>query len=137
MRFYEFDVAEITAAGPPNLDLALDPKLSWALRHRQQFPVNVNSASRHLLLRVPGFGVKTVDHLLQARRWHRIRLHDLARLRVPLKQALPFIETADHTPRPRELESDNLRARFAPPGKQLDLFTSSAAESSVAGVPPA
>ncbi len=127
LRFYEFSVGEITSPAAPNLDLEIDPKLSWALRNRQFFPVNVNTAPRHLLLRVPGLGVKTVDKILQARRWQKIRLHDLMRLRLSLKKILPFVEVLDHRPRPRELESANLRARFLPPPDQLDLFRPHAA----------
>jgi predicted DNA-binding helix-hairpin-helix protein len=129
MRFYEFDVSEITTPAAPNLDLAIDPKLSWALRNRQHFPINLNRAPRHLMLRVPGLGVKTVDRLIEARRWHSIRLHDLARLRVSLKKVMPFIETIDHTPRGHGLEDENLRARFAAPAKQLDLFATSSAST--------
>ena len=122
MRFYEFKVEEITTGAAPNLDLAIDPKLSWALRNRQFFPVNLNSAPRHLLLRVPGLGVKNVDRIVQARRWQKIRLHDLTRIRVSLKKVMPFIETLDHTPTGHGLEDENLRARFAAPSEQLDLF---------------
>ncbi|MBC7365774.1 MAG: putative DNA modification/repair radical SAM protein [Undibacterium sp.] len=122
LRFYEFKVDEITTGTAPNLDLEIDPKLSWALRNRQWFPVNLNSAPRHLLLRVPGLGVKTVDRLVQARRWQKIRLHDLTRIRVSLKKVMPFIETLDHTPSGHGLEDDNLRARFAAPAEQMDLF---------------
>jgi predicted DNA-binding helix-hairpin-helix protein len=122
MRYYEFGVHEITAPAAPNLDLEIDPKLAWALRHREQFPVDVNRAPRAQLLRVPGLGVKTVDRIVQARRWHSIRLHDLVRLKVSLKKVLPFIETRDHHPRRGELEDANLRARFARPVEQLDLF---------------
>ncbi len=121
-RFYGFEAEELANARRPHLDLALDPKLSWALHHRDRFPVDVNRADRLALLRVPGFGVKTVDRLVQARRWHRIRLHDLTRLKVSLRKVMPFIETADHTPHGHGLEDDNLRARFAPPSEQLDLF---------------
>ncbi len=130
LRFYEFNVEELADARRPNLDLALDPKLSWALRHRDRFPVNVNRASRFELLRVPGFGVKTVDRLLQARRWHRIRLADLTRLKVSLQTVMPFIETVDHTPTGHGLDDDNLRARFAPPAEQLDLFAPAGASVS-------
>lgn len=125
-RFYGFEAGELANARQPNLDLALDPKLNWALQHRDRFPVDVNRAPRPALLRVPGFGVKTVDRLIQARRWHRIRLHDLTRLKVSLRKVMPFIETADHTPHRHGLEDDNLRARFAPPTEQLDLFATPA-----------
>ena len=62
------------------LALDMDPKLAWALAHRERFPVNLNTAPRELLLRVPGFGVQTVDRLLAARRVRRLRHADLARL---------------------------------------------------------
>ncbi len=126
MRYYEFTAAEITATGQPNLDLQLDPKLNWALRNRHEFPVNLNTAPRHMLLRVPGLGVKTVDKLLQARRWHKIRLHDLARLKISLKKVLSFVETLDHRPPIHDLERDDLRARFLPAPDQLNLFAAPA-----------
>lgn len=125
MRFYEFKADEITA-GATNLDLHVDPKLSWALRNRHWFPVNLNKAQKHQLLRVPGLGVKNVDRIIQARRWAAIRLQDLVKLRVPLKKVLPFVETVDHVP--KLLESDRLRETFAPPARQLDFF---ATDSSV------
>ena len=62
------------------LDLEADPKLAWALKHREAFPVDVNAAPRELLLRVPGLGAKAVDRLIRARRHARLRLADLARL---------------------------------------------------------
>jgi predicted DNA-binding helix-hairpin-helix protein len=128
MRFYGFKANEITNDSAPNLDLRVDPKLAWALRNRQWFPVNLNRAPRHLLLRVPGLGVKNVDRILQARRWSSVCLQDLVRLHVPLKKALPFIEVADHHPQ-RELDSAALLARLGPPPEQMDLF--SAPEASV------
>jgi putative DNA modification/repair radical SAM protein len=129
MRFYEFSPGELTEAAQPNLDLELDPKLAWALRHRDQFPVDLNRAPRHALLRVPGLGVKTVDRLLQARRWHSIRLADLTRLRIPLKKVLPFIQTTDHLP--HDLDDGNLRTRFTRPAEQLELFASSVSASTL------
>ncbi len=128
LRFYGFKANEITNESVPNLDLRIDPKLAWALRHRERFPVNLNKAPRYLLLRVPGLGVKTVDRILQARRWSSIRLADLIRLHVPVKKVLPFIEAADHRPG-RELDGDELLGRFLPPPEQMDLFA--AAEPSV------
>ncbi|MET0262146.1 MAG: putative DNA modification/repair radical SAM protein [Rariglobus sp.] len=137
MRFYEFGVDEITTQAAPNLDLEIDPKLGWALRNRHHFPVNVNTASRHELLRVPGLGVKTVEKVLHARRWHKIRLQDFVRLKVSIKKLLPFIETIDHRPGLRELEDDNLRARFLPPPDQLELFAPGAVTASASpSVPP-
>jgi putative DNA modification/repair radical SAM protein len=99
MRFYGFSPGELTTAETPNLPLGVDPKLAWALRHPESFPVDLHRAPREMLLRVPGLGVKNVDRLLQVRRWHRVTLADLARLRVSLKKVLPFVITADHKPK--------------------------------------
>lgn len=122
MRFYGFAAEEILAGAPDGmLDLAVDPKLAWALRHRDRFPVDVNRAERGLLLRVPGLGARTVDRIVEARRFHSLRLADLTRLTGGLKRALPFIVTADHRPT-RLLDRADLRARLAPPPTQLSLF---------------
>ncbi len=122
MRFYGFEAAELTTAAAPDLDLRLDPKLAWALRHAEAFPVNLNTAPRELLLRVPGLGVRNVDRVLGIRRWHRLRLADLSRLRVPMKKVLPFIEVADHSPHRLGLDRAATLARFAPTPRQMDLF---------------
>jgi putative DNA modification/repair radical SAM protein len=122
VRFYGFDAAELTTPQAPNLDLELDPKTAWALRHRELFPVDVNAAPRELLLRVPGMGVKSVDRLLAARRWRRVRAADLAALRVALRRALPFVVTADGPGGSRVLDAPDLRARLLGRRTQLDLF---------------
>ena len=123
LRFYGYEVDEITPPGEaPNLDLAIDPKLAYALRHRERFPVDLNAADREAMLRVPGLGVRNVDRLIALRRVHRIRLEDLLRLRVPLKKAEPFVITADHNPAWRLLDEEGLRARLAGPPRQADLF---------------
>ncbi len=86
-RFYGFDIGEITSTQQNGmLDLDIDPKLAWALGNRQKFPVDVNSGEREMLLRVPGFGVKTVNSILSSRRFRRLRLEDLARFGVSLKR---------------------------------------------------
>ena len=120
MRFYGFAPRELTSPDAPNLDLGVDPKLAWALRHRERFPVDVNRADRRELLRVPGLGVRNVDRLLGMRRWHRVRVDDLSRLRVPLARALPFLVTADHSPGSLPDRLD-LRRRIAA-RDQLDFF---------------
>jgi putative DNA modification/repair radical SAM protein len=125
MRFYGFGAAELTTPGSPNLDAEMDPKLAWALRNRDRFPMDVNVASKEELLRVPGLGVRNVKRILAARRWHRIRTDDLARLRIPLRRALPFLVTADHTP--ALLDAAALPARVAPRRAQTDLFDQLAA----------
>lgn len=120
LRFYDFKVGEIVSADSPHLDLALDPKLAWALRNRAQFPADINRAPREVLLRVPGLGVRNVDRILAARRHCRLRLADLLRLRISMKKVLPFIIAADHTPARLDLDGEALRRRFLPP-QQLEI----------------
>lgn len=121
-RFYGFSVEEIASIGQDGmLDLELDPKLAWALANRDRFPVDVNKADRETLLRVPGFGTKTVNGLLSARRHRRVRLEDLTRLGVSLKKVRPFIVAEGWSPN-RSLDRSDLRAVFAPPAEQLSLF---------------
>lgn len=122
MRFYGFDVAEIAPAGNDGmLDLDIDPKLAWALRHREHFPVDLDTAPREMLLRVPGLGTKTVRTLLAMRRHRRVRYGDLVRLRVSMAKVAPFICTLDHRPR-GDVESAVIRAVAAVPPQQADLF---------------
>ncbi|EAQ04319.1 hypothetical protein OB2597_09254 [Pseudooceanicola batsensis HTCC2597] len=122
MRFYGFGVDEITAARPDgNLDLALDPKLAWALANRHLFPVRVQTAEREMLLRVPGFGTKTVGRILAARRHRTLAWEDLKRIGANLKNAAPFI-TLRHWSPGTLTDSADLRARFAPPAEQLSLL---------------
>ena len=122
VRFYGFAAHELTTSEAPNLDLTIDPKLGWALRHRGLFPVDLNKAPRHLLLRVPGLGTKSVERILRIRRWHQLRIEDLLRLRLPMKKVLPFVATADENPRTRALERDDLASMLLVRPKQLDLF---------------
>ena len=98
LRFYGFQVDELTTATEPNLDLRVDPKTSWAVRHPQHFPIDVNTAPRESLLRVPGLGQRSVERILRARRSHRLTLADLRTLRVRLSLSRPFIICADWRP---------------------------------------
>lgn len=120
MRFYEFDPAEIVS-GTGMLDLEVDPKTAWALAHRDRFPVDVNKAAREALLRVPGFGTRSVARILDARKHRTLRYEDLVRLGCVLRHAQPFIVLPGWTPG-RQLDDANLRARYAPPPEQLSLF---------------
>ena len=121
MRFYEFKVDEIATDSAGNMDLSMDPKLAWALQHREQFPMDVNAATREQLLRIPGLGVKSVDKLIQARRHRRLRMDDLARLRVPMAKVSPFVVAADHQPGGL-LDSARLQQRLVPKAQQMDMF---------------
>jgi putative DNA modification/repair radical SAM protein len=123
IRHYGFSVDEIAEGGAGGmLDLDADPKLAWALKNRDRFPVDVNAAPRELLLRIPGLGTRAVDRILAARRHGRLRLADIGRLTSSLKRALPFLVAADH--RPKTLDRIDLRDRLVPAPKQLSLFES-------------
>lgn len=98
LRFYGFGLPEMPVEADGNLPLDIDPKLAWALSHREDFPVDVNTAPRERLLRIPGLGVKSADRLIGARRHRRLRMDDLARLRLSVAKLAPFIVTADHHP---------------------------------------
>ena len=99
LRHYGFSASEVAAGGDNGmLDLAIDPKLAWALRNRDRFPVDVNTDERDMLLRVPGLGKRAVDKIILARRHTTLRLDDVARLTTGLKRARPFMITADHHP---------------------------------------
>ena len=122
LRFYGFGVEEVVAGGDAGmLSLDMDPKLAWALKHRERFPLDVNRASREELLRVPGLGVRTVDRIISSRRVRSLRTDDLARLKVSLRKVSPFIVTPDHRPT-RLLDRADLSALMARPARQLDLF---------------
>jgi putative DNA modification/repair radical SAM protein len=121
MRFYGFAHDEIVPATSGMLSLEVDPKLAWALAHRERFPVDLNRAPKEMLLRVPGLGVKSVGRVLAARRVRRLRAADLERMHVPLAKVLPFVIVADHRPGP-ELDAGRLAPRLAPLPRQESLF---------------
>ena len=126
MRFYGFQPQEVVAAADATtgmLPLDIDPKLAWALKFRDRFPVDVNRAPRELLWRIPGLGTKAVARILSARRWRRLRLDDIARLTVSVAKVRPFIVTDDWRP---VLLADrgDISALVAPKAatRQLELF---------------
>ena len=122
LRYYGFQVEELLAPSQSLLDLDVDPKLAWALRHREAFPVDVNRAPRELLLRVPGLGARGVELMLQARRHRQLRMADLQRLGVALRRARPFVLTADVDAAVRQLDRLELGQRMRRGGQQLSLF---------------
>lgn len=119
MRFYGFASDEIVNADDGMLSLEMDPKLAWALRHRERFPLDVNKACREDLLRVPGFGARAVDRIIATRRISSIRVGDLAKLHIAKNKALPFIVLPDHRPATQLLDSARLAERFRPKAMQL------------------
>jgi predicted DNA-binding helix-hairpin-helix protein len=130
IRYYGFSTRELTAAIPSgNFDLDLDPKTTWALRHRDQFPVDVNTATRELLLRVPGLGVRAVDRIVASRKQGKLRYADLITLGASLRKAKHFIVAADYVPR-GDASGARLRGVLAGAGglvnQQPDLFQGAA-----------
>lgn len=91
LRFYGFSANEIVDAKNPNMNLAIDPKCNWALRHLDQYPIEVNRASYEKLLRVPGIGVLSARKIVQARRVCTLNFEGLKKLGVVLKRARFFI----------------------------------------------
>jgi putative DNA modification/repair radical SAM protein len=123
MRFYGFAPQEVgqVADAAGMLPLDIDPKLAWALKFRESFPVDVNRAPREALLRVPGLGVKAVDKLIASRRFRRLRLDDVGRLTVSIAKVRPFISAADWRPVSLTDRAD-LLDRLKPRTEQLELF---------------
>lgn len=121
MRFYGFEQPEILAGTDGMLDLAIDPKLAWALRNRGRFPVDVNSGDREALLRVPGLGTKAIARILETRRYRRLRLEDVGRICASIAKVRPFIVAEDWSPGGLT-DAPTLREKLTPPVRQLELF---------------
>ena len=97
MRFYQFRAEEITDVSSPNLDLDVDPKLGWALRHPEAFPVDINRAPYEMILRVPGIGVKSATLIVNARRYRHLSSSHLSKIGVVMKRAKYFITCGELT----------------------------------------
>lgn len=91
MRFYQFRAEEIISADNPNLNIQIDPKCNWALSHLEYFPVEVERADYHTLLRVPGIGVKSAKRIVAARKMGGLDYSSLKKFGVVLKRAMYFI----------------------------------------------
>jgi len=91
MRFYQFKVDEIVNDIHPNLDLDIDPKLAYALRHPELFPVNINTADYEMILRIPGIGVKSANLIITSRKYGRLTSENLKKMGVAMKRAQYFI----------------------------------------------
>ena len=123
MRFYGYQASEVMQAtnADGNLPLDIDPKLAWALKFRETFPLDVNRAPRDQLLRVPGLGVTSVNRIVAARRHKTLRLEDIGKLTVSIAKVRPFIYTVDWRPTTLTDRAD-LRKLLAPRQEQLELF---------------
>lgn len=90
LRFYDFKASELLSVNQ-NFNLALDPKANYALNNMNLFPVNIQTASYKLLLRVPGIGVRSAKRIVEARRFTNLRFEDLVKIGVVMKRAKYFI----------------------------------------------
>lgn len=119
LRFYQFRVDEIVNESHPLLDTDIDPKLAWALRHPEQFPVDINKADYEMIVRVPGIGIKSATLIVNARRFARITGYHLKRMGVVMKKARYFITCAElPNLTVNELHPDRLRLILAPRSKR-------------------
>lgn len=106
MRFYQFRAEELLNEKRPNFNILLDPKCDWALQHLEQFPVEINRADYHTLLRVPGIGVNSARRICGARKTARLGFEDLKKMGVVLRRALYFITCSGKMMYPTKLEED-------------------------------
>lgn len=109
MRFYGFKADEILDSGMPFLDLEVDPKLSWALRNLDQFPVNLQTADYKMILRIPGIGVKTAKKIVSARKFQVLTIDHLKKLGAAVNRAKYFIDFTYGNPFLKHLTDLNLR----------------------------
>ena len=123
LRFYGFQASEILDETHPNLNVLLDPKEDWAVRNLQYFPVEVNRADYHTLLRVPGIGVKSAQRIVRARRSALLRFEDLKKIGVTMKRAVYFITCNGRMLYPTKLEEDYLVRQLTEPGARQQFGT--------------
>lgn len=131
MRFYGFEVKELLNEKNPHLDTDIDPKLSWALRNMDQFPVDINTADYNMILRVPGIGVTSAKKIVQARRFGRLRSDQLKKIGIAYNRARHFIRCADSPYAINEPEANHIKSLILAesnskylkiPQTQLSLF---------------
>ncbi len=125
LRFYGYRTEELLDERRPNFNIFLDPKADWAVRHLEQFPVEINRADYRMLLRVPGIGVKSAKRIVQARRLGSLGFDELKRLGVVLKRALYFITCNGRMMYNTRLEENylirNLAERRTPAADELSF----------------
>ena len=119
LRFYGFQASELLSEDKPNFNILLDPKADWALRHLEQFPVEINRADYRTILRVPGIGVKSAQRIVRARRNGNLTFEDLKKIGVTLKRALYFITCSGRMMYPTKLEEDYITRNLINPKERL------------------
>ena len=106
LRYYGFEASELLSEDRPNFNVLMDPKCDWAIRHLEMFPVEINRADYHTLLRVPGIGYKSASRIVKARRMGTLDFYDLKKIGVVLKRALYFITCRGRMMYPVKIEED-------------------------------
>lgn len=112
LRFYHFQAEEILTPENPNFDEELDPKCTWALRHRELFPVEINRASYEMLLRVPGIGVKSALRIVRMRRYGNLSFANVSRLGIVMKRARYFMTVNGRYYGESDIDQEHLRGRL-------------------------
>ncbi|WP_442846703.1 putative DNA modification/repair radical SAM protein [Leeuwenhoekiella sp. H156] len=110
LRFYGFDVRELLNKDHPNLDVDIDPKLSWALRNLQHFPVDVNKADKRMLARIPGLGMKSVYKIINARRYRKLNWEHLKAIGIAMNRAKYFMVCDSKDWERRDLEPQRIKS---------------------------
>ena len=109
MRFYGFDIRELLNDDFLHLDMEIDPKLSWALRNRHLFPLDINRVEKQLLLRVPGIGLKSVNKIIQARKYRKLNWEHLQKIGIATNRAKYFITCDSREKELKDLSSESLK----------------------------
>lgn len=121
MRFYQFRADEILSESRPNFNRFLDPKCDWAVGHLDRFPVEINGADYHTLLRVPGIGVKSARRIIKARRYGTVQFEDLKKMGVVLKRAVYFITCGGRMMYPIKMEEDSIVRQLLDQDRRLPV----------------
>ncbi len=119
LRYYHFQADELLSEENPNFNVLFDPKCNWALKHLEEFPVEVNQADYKKLLRVPGIGYKSAERIVKARRFGNLDFGDLKKIGVVLKRALYFITCGGKMMYPTKIEEDYITRNLLDAGEKL------------------
>ncbi len=119
LRYYHFRAEELLSEENPNFNVLFDPKCNWALKHLEEFPVEVNRADYKKLLRVPGIGYKSAGRIVRARRLGNLDFADLKKIGVVLKRALYFITCSGRMMYPTKIEEDYITRNLLRTGEKL------------------
>lgn len=123
MRFYDFDIKEILNDQNPNLDVDVDPKLSWALRNLHHFPVDINTADYKMILRVPGIGVRSAQKIVAARKFGKLHIYQLRKMGIAYNRAQHFIRCADSPYQSHDYEAFKIKNTILKESKSKYLKT--------------